>query len=241
MFRRKLSALGYPKCEDFNPSSEEEQKHLIIWLEDQKIRHYKVEDRKFLKTAKSWTPAFNKYVKDLQYPFSNKHQSMILDWILGLAVRLEYGDNPDKYKNAYEDKMAKERETKSISENPLENIKENTPEFKEGVQKIAKLLDISIHPDDKITLEAIKITVERLTAETDTQVKKTTNKPIPIDDLDLGFDTGDPKLNRAAKALRLLHINDLRQLQTQVNEAIVAVQAITANPKTDQRLGKIGR
>jgi len=44
-----------------------------------------------------------------------------------------------------------------------------------------------------------------------------------------------------ARALRFLHINELRQLQTQINDAIVSVQAITANPKTDQKLGKIGR
>ena len=45
----------------------------------------------------------------------------------------------------------------------------------------------------------------------------------------------------AAKVLRLLHLRDLRDLQTQINQAIVNVQAITANPKTDSRLGKVGR
>ena len=48
-------------------------------------------------------------------------------------------------------------------------------------------------------------------------------------------------INEAAKILRLLHIKDLRELQSQINHAIVAVQALTANPKTDSRLGKIGR
>lgn len=32
-----------------------------------------------------------------------------------------------------------------------------------------------------------------------------------------------------------------RNLQTRINEAIVRVQAVTANPKTDTRLGKVGR
>ncbi|KAF6029894.1 hypothetical protein EB796_011793 [Bugula neritina] len=45
----------------------------------------------------------------------------------------------------------------------------------------------------------------------------------------------------AVKILRLLHIQNLRQLQSQINEALVIVQNVTANPKTDQRLGKIGR
>ena len=63
----------------------------------------------------------------------------------------------------------------------------------------------------------------------------------PLDDADLGFDTGDPVLNRAAKVLRLLYIRDLRQLQTAINEIIVAVQNLIADPRTDTRLGKVGR
>lgn len=59
-------------------------------------------------------------------------------------------------------------------------------------------------------------------------------------EMDLGFDLGDYVLNRAAKILRLLYIHDLRNLQTKINEAIVAVQSITANPKTDTKLGKVG-
>lgn len=51
----------------------------------------------------------------------------------------------------------------------------------------------------------------------------------------------DATLNEAAQILRLLHIEELRELQTKINEAIVAVQAIIANPKTDHRLGKVGR
>jgi len=53
--------------------------------------------------------------------------------------------------------------------------------------------------------------------------------------------SSDATLNEAAKILRLLHIEELRELQTRINEAIVAVQAIIANPKTDYRLGKVGR
>ena len=51
---------------------------------------------------------------------------------------------------------------------------------------------------------------------------------------DCDSDLGDPSLNEAAKVLRLLHIKELRHLQTSINELIVATQAVTANPKTDQ-------
>ena len=45
----------------------------------------------------------------------------------------------------------------------------------------------------------------------------------------------------AAKSLRLLHVKELRELQNSVNQAIVTVQALTANPKTDTKLGKVGK
>lgn len=45
----------------------------------------------------------------------------------------------------------------------------------------------------------------------------------------------------AAKALKLLYLNDQRRLQNQVNESISSIQSITANPKTDPRLLATGR
>lgn len=46
---------------------------------------------------------------------------------------------------------------------------------------------------------------------------------------------------RASKALKLLYLDDQRQLQNQVNELISSIQSITANPKTDPRLLASGR
>jgi hypothetical protein len=62
----------------------------------------------------------------------------------------------------------------------------------------------------------------------------------PFQEVDKSFESGDAVLNHAAKILRLLFIMDLRDLQTKINECIVAVQSITANPKTDTKIGKVG-
>lgn len=62
-----------------------------------------------------------------------------------------------------------------------------------------------------------------------------------LDTTSLSVTHPDAVLNEAAQILRLLHIEELRELQTKINEAIVAVQAIIADPKTDHRLGKVGR
>jgi hypothetical protein len=40
--------------------------------------------------------------------------------------------------------------------------------------------------------------------------------------------------------LNLLFLNELRSLQTSINESLVSIQKITADPKTDTALGKVG-
>ena len=51
----------------------------------------------------------------------------------------------------------------------------------------------------------------------------------------------DAELDRALTLLRVLHINDMRDLQTEVDRLLVQVQEYTADPRTDASLGKVGR
>lgn len=67
----------------------------MVWLEDQKIRHYKIEDRGALKGVEEadWVTAYQKYLGSLNCPINPNARPAVLDWLLGLAVRFEYGDN----------------------------------------------------------------------------------------------------------------------------------------------------
>ena len=119
----------------------------------------------------------------------------------------------------------------------------NSQEFKDGVSSLAKILSIPEHPDHLMTLEACSKLVRRKLNPTVVQnphayIPK--GKPFPILDYKFGPDLGDPVLTKASKILNLLYIQDLRDLQTRINESIVSVQSITANPKTDTKLGKVG-
>ena len=62
-----------------------------------------------------------------------------------------------------------------------------------------------------------------------------------MDNVPIGFDAPDQATSSAARILRLLQINELREVQTLINQAIVAAQQHTADPRTDERLGKVGR
>lgn len=245
MHKRKLNALGYPKTSSFDPLDDQEFKQFVVWIEDQKVRHLKIEDRATLRDieSSSWTANFNKYLYELHFPFPDiSNRNIVVDWLLGLAVKLEYGDNIEKYQACTAQSL---KAAQSQKQSGIFNIDPTSKEFKDFVTKLAKLLSIPMHEDYVITLNAIRIFIQERLTNSAKQDKagddKSKSRKVKLESLDLGFETGDPSLDNAAKALRLLHINDLRQLQTDINNAIVAVQALTANPKTDSRLGKVGR
>lgn len=117
--------------------------------------------------------------------------------------------------------------------------------FKVGVSSVAKLLRVPQHSDHLVTLQACsKLVCNKLNAEAIKQQPSATNikgKPLTAMSIAPGFNMGDIMLDNAARGLSLLYIQDLRNLQTKINETIVAVQNITANPKTDTKLGKVGK
>lgn len=71
----------------------------VLWLEDQKIRLYKIEDRQGLRAIGEkpnweieWNKAYGKLKSDLGMP-KLESPAEELSWLLNHAVRLEYLDN----------------------------------------------------------------------------------------------------------------------------------------------------
>jgi len=56
-----------------------------------------------------------------------------------------------------------------------------------------------------------------------------------------GFAAPRPALARPAALLRACHVGRLRELQSRADAALVAAQEATANPRTDSKLGRVGR
>lgn len=67
---------------------------VILWLENQKIRHYKIDDRKELRdiTSTEWPKTFEKYCNDVQCPVT-KNMVDQLEWFIGYAIWLEFEDD----------------------------------------------------------------------------------------------------------------------------------------------------
>lgn len=107
---------------------------------------------------------------------------------------------------------------------------------------LAKKLHVPHHPNHILQLEAItRLIKERVSPAVAGNLQPITGKPFPFDKGNDVVSLTDPALEYPGRILRLLQIQSLRQLQTRINETIVAVQELTANPKTDTKLGKVGR
>ncbi|CAG5115169.1 unnamed protein product [Candidula unifasciata] len=247
MFKRKFVALDFPNPESFDITDENKFHYVVLWLEDQKIRHFKIEDREPLRSATGdrWNDALKQYLAQLNCPYDVSDRRALLDWLLAYAVRLEFGDDTEKYKNVTPEKLQQRSSQKPLhSTNPLDNLDFESAEFKAGVTSLAMLLQIPPHHDHIDLLKAVCVLVsEKFSQEALDAAQRQKNvkdEHIPLEKTELGFEAGDYIMTEAAKILRLLHIRDLRDLQTKINSAIVAVQKITADPKTDSRLGKVG-
>lgn len=249
MLRRKLQALGYPTADGYQPDDDTNFRSLIVWLEDQKIRHYAVEEREALRQvcAPTWRQALNKYLTDLELGgmATLGTNAEISDILLGMAVRYEYCDNVEKFSKASSEivKSEQKQAPKIVAANPLDKLDFSSPEFINGVNALADRLKVSKHDNHLVTLEACATLVKTRYSKEAIKYeahKPKTGMPFPFQEVDQSFESGDYVLNQAGKILRLLFICDIRDLQTKINECIVAVQTVTANPKTDTRLGKVG-
>nr|CAH0105527.1 unnamed protein product [Daphnia galeata] len=240
MFKRKLQALGFPNPDTLNTADEKQFRSTIVWLEDQKIRRYKIEERESLRntTAEQWNQVFEQYLKDLDCPFANGSRPEVLDWLLGLAVQFEFNEKPESYTSS-----PKIQQQTSQKLNPLDNLDFGSEDFKIGINELANLLQVQKHPDHLITLEGIcNVIQEKLSQDSlkDALKSKKSGNLVQLDNMSFGWDIKSPNVSSAANVLRYLFIHDLRDLQTKINECLVSVQALTANPKTDTKLGKVG-
>jgi RLL motif containing protein 1 len=129
MIKSKLICLEYPNPDSVNVNDQTSFKRVILWLEDQKIRHYKIDERADLRKVNSddWNKAFEKYRNDLNCPKELKSELDQLKWICNYAVKLEYLDNRDEYQSVTS-QVVKEAQHQSNqdptnkSTNPFDNL-----------------------------------------------------------------------------------------------------------------------
>lgn len=92
---------------------------------------------------------------------------------------------------------------------------------------------------DKMRIQKSKFRLEDLSLP---KVALMTCEDEPMDEnMGMEKDELDKTFEQASKSLKLLYLNDQKQLQYRVNEIISSIQSITANPQTDAKLASVGR
>ncbi|XP_050530437.1 RNA transcription, translation and transport factor protein isoform X2 [Daktulosphaira vitifoliae] len=234
--------------QDFFLKNEKCLREIVVWLEINKLSLFKPKDCAELKKINSttWESTFKKYCTLCSSPIKSTQLQEHLEWLLGFAIRKEYTKNKQDYESKTKEVLNSVTDVPMVvpSNNPIDNLDCNSQEFKEGVEKLADLLNISKHPNHLVTLEAIRnLVCKRLS---DDCIKNPSSvlpkgEPFPLD-LVKSFKnkSSNPAVEQALKVLRLVQVHKLRDLQTCINECIVSMQQITSNPKTDTKLGKVG-
>ncbi|KAG5451326.1 RNA transcription, translation and transport factor protein [Clonorchis sinensis] len=228
----KLRVINYPAADTFNPSDRIQLRNFIVWLEDRIIRALPV-DKRFRDIDSADWPSFSQnYLASLKCPFGEEAGVALCDWLAVVPEPL------DVQKSGSES-------VGNGSDDIFSHINIHSTEFKQIITKLARALQIPNHPDPVVLFKAVCLLIEQKLSSQSIERATAEYGTIKIDQLKvpevcLGFEVSDPELRAAAVALRLLNVNEMRRLQDLANAAIVQVQRLTADPKTDEKLGKVG-
>jgi RLL motif-containing protein 1 len=242
MFLRKLLAIGYPGISQFSINDEASIRDLVIWLEDNVFyTDFSPEFMSQLHNVKDpeWNRVFKEYLNECSCPFdAMTERTSCVDWLLREAIRLVVDDpntSPLMYLN-----VAQVEAASKPSKNQI-NLDVESQAARDGINKMAEVLHMTRHPNPNITFQAIaSLLSKNPNKKRKENIDQSAVVSLPLEKVTLGFDTRDKSLNDVCKIVRLLHLRNLRQLQTQIDSAMVSAQSITADPKTDQTLGKTG-
>ncbi|RZC40914.1 UPF0568 protein, partial [Asbolus verrucosus] len=137
MVKRLLSALNYPQCDSVNINDENTFRKIVIWLEQNKIKKANANLQNGLKNISSNDwPNSYRKYKEELGCPNLQTQQEQLQWLLGYAVQNETHSNIQ------------------------------SKDFADGISNVAKLLNITPHPNPLVTLKAVtKLVTTRLSPQ----------------------------------------------------------------------------
>lgn len=233
---RKLQALSYPELDSASLNGQAFCK-IVLWLEEEKIRLYEKQDRKVLRDfSKPWYGHVADYAKELGVSadgFSDANGPVklrVLNALTNLAIH-----------DIYRDKVEANELSLVAPPKPVAGSgeKQRLGHLIPGVNKLLICFSLpalgeqAVDTDTVAALRCIQIRVAPSGQGAD--------DALDLDSLPVGMEISDPDVKRAAAVLRLLHGVELQQLQVNINHVINELQQLTADPKTDSKLGRVGR
>lgn len=218
------------------------QQKLICWLEDAHIRLLPIPDRSPLRSS-AFLPVLRSYLRALSPPPPPPDAERLLPtvaFLSDLALDLHYTDNASAYNDPVDPWHGRAV--------PVIPGAADDAAVASAVSALCSSLGIEVKPECAAdgARVAANIVESCLAGVEDGDVDMTEagdgkEGQLVLDDLPLGFSTGDAVVDRFARVVRVLQVRQLRRMQDGVNAVVAQMQAVTADPKTDSRLGKVGR
>lgn len=257
---RKLELLDSPFAATFlAPLTEETYCKQIVWLEEEKIRFYTQNQRLDLRNIQhqnDWWTALYKYCADIgiQLHHSSSNQPppippprgkrlAILERLVNLALHDVYLDSRHLVVSSTAD--ATGPTTSSLD--PHHHLTELVTPLNRvlDMMSLPKLEDPADIQHESIIPSAIHCVAMRVKCFCgSTAGDGEAEKPDPnqrLDQFPISIQTKNKDVRNIAATARLLHSGDLRILQCYINSVIARLQEITSDPKTDTRIGRVGR
>lgn len=156
-------------------------------------------------------------------------------WLVDLALTLHYSDKASFYNEPVDP-----WEGRCV---PVIEGASKDPQVAKAVERLSQTvgIDTSSLEDPSDGVSVVADIAEFLVQQKESGTPVDVSSLPSLEDIPLGFKTGEPAVDRAATVMRLLHVRQLRALQNDINDLIGDMQALTANPKTNSKLGKVGR
>ena len=256
---RALAAHDVPASTYPGAGDERALAALAEFLEDTAIRALPVEGRDALRRARAGNgdcaSALSSYGEQLSpalRDLGKASREAIVDELLERATALKYADAEMSTSKPAMDAIERSSKRLKLTAKEMSDVGASlaSGEGKGALLGFARALGLdesSVRVNDPldacVLLERCVLAQERfVTAFLSDNGKLAAKNPPKLDEVPSGVGlNGDPEVERAVAVARLLHVNDLRRLQSSVDTFLVAMQEYTADPKTDSRIGRVGR
>lgn len=233
--QRKLEALHYPDLGSASLSGDAFCK-IVLWLEEEKIRFYEPSQRKGLRDfGAEWPKKLAAYAKELGVPADKVADGdataklRVLSGLTNLAIHDVYRDR------AEENSIALAAPPKPVAGgvDGRQHLQELVPSLNQHLEmyNLPKLQPDAIDTDTVAALRCIKTRMCQ---------KGKGSVDLVMAELPMAMEVEDAEVRKAGGVLRLLHNIEMGQLMVNVNQVLNELQQLTANPKTDSKLGRVG-
>ena len=205
------------------PSDLASARTLVEWLEDRKVRCLDELERTGLRAGPSdeaWLTSFASYLAGLGCPFSPHPDLMTsIGWLVGFAISLEHEDLTQREPTEGTG-VGDEVDIRSRVDEICRRLRLSRLEGEEDfslLDRAARLIRFVLKEE---SLEALDHATE----------SEESRHALALEEFPLGFQVGDRVVNDVAVVLRMLYLDDLRELQHDLNALIALGQEHTANP-----------